>query len=225
MDGDVTFNFAVFYVDWTNIQIDDQYMNPNGTTIGYTSNAGKAEVKGYEIAVEAAASDNVDPSLGYSRNPARVFDAQDSRAFRAGIITTGESHLPFSSDHSLTGALRIHGAAPGGWNWYAQIDGRYDSTQYSTTANYAETGSRVFTNLRAGVDRGGPAASHARDTDAGHAPPSDKTAQSAPPNTTRESNGSSWTETSPGASCASSHHAPTPQNSLVASLNPQTNRT
>lgn len=152
LDGDVIFNAAVFYVDWTNIQIDDQFMNPNGTTIGYTSNAGKAEVKGFEISTEVAASENVDISLGYSRNPARVFDAQDSRAFRAGIITTGESHLPFSSDHSLTGALRIHGAAPGGWNWYAQIDGRYDSTQYSTTANFAETGSRFFTNLRAGVD-------------------------------------------------------------------------
>ncbi|WP_446830125.1 TonB-dependent receptor [Candidatus Foliamicus sp.] len=152
LDGDLTVNAAAFYVDWTNIQIDDQFANPDGTTLGYTSNAGKAEVKGFEVSIDASLTDSVDVALGYSHNPARVFDSQDSRAFRAGIITTGESHLPFSSDRSLTAALRIRGAAAGGWDWYAQLDGRYDSTQYATTANLAETGSRFFANLRAGLD-------------------------------------------------------------------------
>lgn len=154
LDGDLTFNAAVFYVDWTNIQIDDQFSNPDGTTIGYTSNAGKAEVKGFEFSLATVLTDNIDLALGYANNPARVFDAQDSRAFRAGIITTGESHLPFSSDHSMTASLRVHGTAANGWNWYALLDGRYDSTQYATTANLAETGSRLFANLRAGVENG-----------------------------------------------------------------------
>ncbi len=151
-DGRLTVNAAVFFVDWTNIQIDDQFIHPDGTSLGFTSNAGEAEVKGFEVSVEASPTQSVDVSLGYSNNPARVFDAQDSRAARAGIVTTGESHLPFSSDHSLTAAIRIHGAAGGGWNWYAQVDGRYDSTQYASTANLAETGSRFFANLRAAVE-------------------------------------------------------------------------
>ena len=152
LDGRLTANAAVFYIDWTNIQIDDQFTNPNGTTIGFTSNAGKAEVKGFEFTLQAAPTESVDLTLGYSYNPARVFDAQDSRAFRAGIITTGKSNLTFSSDHSVTGAIRLNGSLNSDWTWWAQLDSRFDSTQYASTANLAETGNRFTTNLRVGVE-------------------------------------------------------------------------
>jgi iron complex outermembrane recepter protein len=152
LEGRLIANAAAFYVDWTNVQIDDQFLNPNGTTLGFTSNAGKARVRGFEIGIQALPSENVDLSLGYSYNPSRVLNVQDSRARAAGIIYTGWKNLPFSSDHSISGAIRVNGKLDSNWNWYAQFDSRFDSTQYATTANLAETGNRFVSNLRIGVE-------------------------------------------------------------------------
>lgn len=152
MGGKLIANAAVFYIDWTNVQIDDSFRNPNGTTIGYTSNAGKARVRGFEIGLQALPTENVDLSLGYSYNPSRVFNVQDSRASAAGIITTGWRNLPFSSDHSVSGSIRVNGKVNSDWGWYAQFDSRFDSTQYATTANLTETGDRFVSNLRVGLE-------------------------------------------------------------------------
>jgi iron complex outermembrane recepter protein len=152
LDGKLTANAAAFYIDWTNVQIDDQFLNPNGTTLGFTSNAGKARVRGFEFGIQALPTDNLDLTLGYTYSPSRVLNVQDSRARAAGIITTGWSNLPFSSDHSISGAIRVNGDLNSNWTWYAQVDSRFDSTQYATTANLAETGSRFVSNLRIGVE-------------------------------------------------------------------------
>jgi iron complex outermembrane receptor protein len=151
-DGKVIANAAAFYIDWTSLQIDDQFLNPNGTTLGYTSNAGKARVRGFEIGIQALPTDNVDLSLGYSYNPSRVLNVQDSRARAAGIIYSGWKNLPFSSDHSVSAAIRVSGQVNSTWTWYAQLDSRFDSTQYETTANLTETSDRFVTNLRVGVE-------------------------------------------------------------------------
>lgn len=151
-DGKVIANAAAFYIDWTSVQIDDQFLNPNGTTLGFTSNAGKARVRGFEIGIQALPSENLDLSLGYSYNPSRVLNVQDSRARAAGIIYSGWKNLPFSSDHSISGAIRVNGTVNSNWTWYAQVDSRFDSTQYATTANLTETGNRFVTNLRVGVE-------------------------------------------------------------------------
>jgi iron complex outermembrane receptor protein len=152
LDGRLIANAAAYYIDWTSVQIDDQFLNPNGTTLGFTSNAGKARVKGFEIGIQALPTDNIDLTLGYSYNPSRVLNVQDSRARAAGIITTGWSNLPFSSDHSVSGAVRVNGQLNSAWTWYVQLDSRFDSTQYATTANLAETGNRFVSNVRIGVE-------------------------------------------------------------------------
>ncbi len=152
-DGRIILNAAVFYIDWTDVKIDDQYTDPDtGDTTGYTSNAGEAEVKGFEIFVQLAPTDNLDLSFGYSYNPARVFDYPDRRANNAGIDTLGEKQLPFSSDYSFTGAIGLNGEIGPSWTWYGQLDAQFESTQYATVANLAETGDRFFTNLLVGFD-------------------------------------------------------------------------
>jgi iron complex outermembrane recepter protein len=152
LDGKLVANAAAFYVDWSNIQVDDQFINPNGTTLGFTSNGGKARVKGFEFGLQALPTENIDLTLGYSYNPARILNLQDTRARAAGIIYTGWRQLPFSSDHSVSAAIRVNGNLNSEWTWYAQIDSRFDSTQYATTANLTEIGNRFVSNLRVGVD-------------------------------------------------------------------------
>jgi|GEM_PF-3525047 len=152
LDGKLIANAAAFYIDWSNIQVDDQFLNPNGTTLGFTSNGGKARVKGFELGLQALPTENIDLTLGYSYNPARILNQQDSRARAAGILYTGWRQLPFSSDHSVSAAIRVNGDINADWTWYAQVDSRFDSTQYATTANLAEIGTRFVSNLRLGVD-------------------------------------------------------------------------
>jgi iron complex outermembrane receptor protein len=152
LDGKLIANAAAFYIDWSNIQVDDQFLNPNGTTLGFTSNGGKARVKGFEFGIQALPTENIDLTLGYSYNPARILNQQDTRARASGIIYTGWRQLPFSSDHSISGAIRVNGKVNSTWTWYAQVDSRFDSTQYATTANLAEIGNRFVSNLRIGLD-------------------------------------------------------------------------
>jgi iron complex outermembrane receptor protein len=154
-DGRLIINAAVFYIDWTDVQIDDQFTNTDNdppTTIGFTSNAGEAEVEGFEIFLQAAATDNLDLSLGYSYNPARVINATDRRAAAAGIDTSGSRQLPFSSDWSLTGSARVHGNVGPEWSWYSQLNGRFEATQFASIANLAETGDRAFFDLLLGIE-------------------------------------------------------------------------
>lgn len=66
LDDRVTFNLAAFYIDWTNVQIDQDIPGVPGPLL--TVNAGKARSVGAELELLAAATDrlNLGLMLGYS---------------------------------------------------------------------------------------------------------------------------------------------------------------
>jgi iron complex outermembrane receptor protein len=151
LDRRLTANAAIFYVDWTDIQIDDTFVGVGGTT-GFTSNAGEGRVKGFEFYIDAKASNSINLSLGYSYNPGEVLDPNDRRAAGAGIDTTGWRILPYTSEHSATAAIRWQESLDKDWDIFVSLDSRFDSTQFATVANLAETGDQFTSNLRVGLD-------------------------------------------------------------------------
>jgi iron complex outermembrane receptor protein len=153
LDRRLILNAALFRTDWKGIQVDSQFIPPPPAvgTVGYTSNAGKGEIEGFELEARWQATERLSLSAGYAYTPARIFDYQDSRATAAGISTLGEKQLPYSSDSTATASILYDTPLTNDWRGYAQLDGVYRSTQYSSVANLAETGDRTVVDLRLGL--------------------------------------------------------------------------
>lgn len=168
LDGMVTLNAAVFHVDSKNLQVDDQYIevrnpavpggpvNPAlpislGGTAGYTSNAGKAKVTGFEVEVTVRPAQGLSIAAGYSYNPSRIYDYQDTRARAIGVSTLGKRQLPFSADHSANANIYYETPVTDRWTVFGEATGRYRSTQYGSVTEFEETGSRFVADLRAGI--------------------------------------------------------------------------
>jgi len=153
LDRRLLLNAAVFSTDWKSVQVDSQFIPPPPAigTAGYTSNAGKAEIRGAEIELRFQATERIGLSFGYSYNPARIFDYQDTRATASGISTLGEKQLPYSSDSSANASITYDTPVVGAWRGYAQLDAAYRSTQYASVANLAETGDRTVADLWLGA--------------------------------------------------------------------------
>lgn len=153
LDRRLILNAALFRTDWKNVQVDSQYIAPPPTVgqVGYTSNAGKAEIEGFELEARWQATEKLSLSAGYAYTPARIFDYQDSRATAAGISTLGKKQLPYSSDSTATASALYETSFGNDWRGYAQLDGVFRSTQYASVANLAETGDRTVVDLRLGV--------------------------------------------------------------------------
>lgn len=153
LDRRLILNAALFRTDWKGIQVDSQYIPPPPTvgTVGYTSNAGKGEIEGFELEARWQATEQLSLSAGYAYTPARIFDYQDSRATAAGISTLGERQLPYSSDSTATASILYEAPLANDWRGYAQLDGVYRSKQYASVANLARTGDRMLVDLRLGL--------------------------------------------------------------------------
>lgn len=153
LDRRLTLNVAAFSIDWTRMQVDSQYFPPPPAVgqIGYTSNAGKAEVQGAELELRWQATEALELSMAYAYTPSRIFDYQLSTATAAGISTLGERHLPYTSDHTALASLVYTAPLAADWTWFGQFDAQYRSTQYASLANLAETGDRTVADLRIGL--------------------------------------------------------------------------
>jgi len=73
LDNRVTINAAVYYIDWTNLQVSDQFFNPDvGDFINYISNAGGAESKGFEFELFAEPIDGLSLTAGIAYTDATL---------------------------------------------------------------------------------------------------------------------------------------------------------
>jgi outer membrane receptor protein involved in Fe transport len=63
----LTVNGSLYFIDWSNIQVEQQATNSQGLSFSYRGNGGGAEVKGIELEVNAMPTDrlNVGASLSY----------------------------------------------------------------------------------------------------------------------------------------------------------------
>lgn len=64
MDGRMTLNAALFYIDWSNLQLTTQPINGTATTRGITTNIGGASSKGAELEVVVEVVEGIDVNAG-----------------------------------------------------------------------------------------------------------------------------------------------------------------
>ena len=89
-DGRLRFNPAVFFIKYDDKQVGAQLVTPSGIAVGRLLNAGKAEVRGFELDSQWAATDNLLLGVNYS------------------YLDTEFTDFPFTST-SATDAVRVGG--------------------------------------------------------------------------------------------------------------------
>jgi iron complex outermembrane receptor protein len=143
--GKVRLNGAVFYIDWTDLQLNLPI--PGGGGQFYISNVGGATSRGLELELTARATDGVDlfGSFGYTR-----------ARFSEGSVSTGadvsDKKVPFTPDYTASFGLQVsrnvrsNVMAFGRAEVVARGEFQYDD------ANTAGQEAYALVNLRAGVE-------------------------------------------------------------------------
>jgi outer membrane receptor protein involved in Fe transport len=153
MDRKLFLNGALYYIDWSNIQVSQQASN--GTvSFGYTGNGGKAEVKGIEMTLEARPIAGLDINLSGNYNTAKL--AQDNPVPATGLKGDRIPYVP-----KVTGSASINYSAPidslgveASIGADASYQGAMATKFNSTIDNYQTLSSYWLVGLHAGVSNG-----------------------------------------------------------------------
>jgi len=167
LDGALTLNAALFYIDWKNRQISvtatPSPSAPPSLSAGpaIIGNAGKSSVKGFEIDTNWTVAAGLNLRAGFSYNDAKYADGViDSRqrdfgncddvACPANGDVGGNQLERQSKFQGLAGAdfdTPISGDIDGFWSF----DISYKSKQYADSVNLAYLPSRTLVDVRAGI--------------------------------------------------------------------------
>jgi outer membrane receptor protein involved in Fe transport len=148
LDGALSLDFSVYYIDWKDIQL--QQRDPD-TGFVYYSNAGKARSQGLELTLAAAPTErlNIAATIAYT-------DAELSDPTSGGIVADAGDPLPFSADLTATLSAdqeftitdNVDGFIGG---TFAYVGSRYEAFPSEAGLPRIEMPSYTALDLRAGV--------------------------------------------------------------------------
>jgi outer membrane receptor protein involved in Fe transport len=153
MDRKLFLNGALYYIDWSNIQVSQQATD--GTlSFAYTGNGGKAEVKGVEVTLEARPVQGLDINLSGNYNTAKL--AQDNP-----IQATGRDgdRIPYVPKVTASGSVNYTTfvdalSVNASFGADASYQGSMATKFNRTIDNYQPLDSYWLVGLRAGVNDG-----------------------------------------------------------------------
>ena len=126
IDDRVRLNGAVYYTDYTNLQV----VNQEGIT-PITVNAGKAEIKGAELELQALVNDNLVLNVGLAYTDAKYSEITDPFAtinLNSKFANTPEWSstvgLDYTVDLDNNGTMQLHGD----WNYNSKIYNNAENT-------------------------------------------------------------------------------------------------
>jgi len=153
-DRRLEMNLAVYYVDWTNQQITSSFVIPPGpATIPYVLNAAKSEVKGVELDVTAALTENLSAGVTYAYTEAEFVELTDAEAANLlGNASVEGNQLPGvpQQQASVFGKLSFNMGET--LQSYVRVDAAYTDRKYDQIYNLAHTGYQQLVNLTFGID-------------------------------------------------------------------------
>ncbi|MEQ8514253.1 MAG: TonB-dependent receptor, partial [Chromatocurvus sp.] len=118
LQGRVIVNAALYYIDWTDIQVNGARISDMRTFI---SNAGDARSQGLEIEIQAMPMEGLDLNLALTFQDAEITDVADNIIVAA---TDGET-LPGLVDFKMSGGIQYSWSAFDGKQAYARVDLQY----------------------------------------------------------------------------------------------------
>ena len=161
LDGRMSTDIAVFFIDWTEIVIPQYYsVGPDGvpltSVLALDTNAGDASVLGLEASFGLALTDNLIGNLGFTVTDPKFDDARittfaDFPSYApAGDVSGNELLRQSSVQGNLT--LNYRRAFRGDMDWYVRTDVLYTGKQWVGAANQAEVPAHTYVNLKIGID-------------------------------------------------------------------------
>ena len=143
-DNRVSLNAAVYFIKWSDIS----QQNRLGCGFQYIANAGKAEIKGFEIELMAAPIDGLTLTFALGYADAKITDAQGVAGVSEGDIIQGVPNwtVAASGEYIFPLTSEMDGIIRADFNYY----GRSFSTN---NGDQRERPSWTALNLRAGVIR------------------------------------------------------------------------
>lgn len=162
-DDRVLLNGAAYYIDWSNLQI-NQTINALGSTA--ITNIGGATSKGFELETQVALTDNfslragitiLDPKFKNGTRDASLFTICGLRP-DSGIVgapcsidVSGKRVARVSSRQAFVGATYTVPELIAGFDAYVRADFSHQNGKYAENLNFGNSGSINLTNLRIGL--------------------------------------------------------------------------
>ncbi|MBL4639732.1 MAG: TonB-dependent receptor, partial [Kordiimonadaceae bacterium] len=149
-DGRYTLNAAAYYIDWSNIQVSGR--TPDGA-FGFTSNAGAATIKGFEVEFVAYPTDGLELSGGFNVNDAKLSEDQVNEF----VVSEGQKgdRIPRVANFSGSLAAQYSWEASSEFNGMVRGDLSYVGGSFSefSTRNefYEDQGDYTILNIRGGI--------------------------------------------------------------------------
>ena len=140
-DDRVTFNGALFFMEWDDIQVPTESFG----VFAATTNAGAAESLGVEFELSYAATDNLDLSIGGSFIKAELSET------RANVGAKG-ARLPGVPEESFNASAQYNIPLDNGLDAMVRIDGVFYGDSPRSLTNNTLNGSYELINLRAGLE-------------------------------------------------------------------------
>lgn len=153
-DGRMNLNLAAYYIDWSDQQLTDTYTYVDGSSISYSINVGKTEIKGFEYVMDLALTEHLTAGFNYSYIDARfkVFDDDEGGALFGDPSMAGR-RTPNTAKNEFSLYGRYGHAFANGWDGYIRGDLTYTEGKYDQAYNLASTGDATRVNLRFGLTR------------------------------------------------------------------------
>jgi iron complex outermembrane recepter protein len=152
LDGRMTLNAAAYYIDWTNQQLTTAFTFPGGGTQSYITNAGKSEVKGFELELLSAITDSFTAGLTYAFTDATFVELNDPEAQQLfGDPSLKGRKLPAVPEQQGSIYGRYERNVGAGFRGYTRADLSYTDKKYDQVFNLAHTGDQALVNLTLGL--------------------------------------------------------------------------
>ena len=178
-------NGAIYYQDYSKKQVSITFVDPNSLPTpnllsSRVVNAAKADVKGFEVEVLAAPTDNLSLNASYTYNDGKYgqfTDIQNGVAAisRAALVRSNPctivqvlvgtslqnrcqlsyagNQLEGSPKHSLVVGGELRGEFGSGLKWFADADARYQSSRFTSFENSLKMDAYSLVDVRFGVRR------------------------------------------------------------------------
>ncbi len=153
LDGRMTLNAALYYIDWTNQQLTTNVILANGLPQSAVVNAGETKVEGFEIEMTNAFTDHFTGGFGYNLSDAKfkVFDDPEYGTFFGNPSVAG-NQTPNSSKHQFNLFGRYSYPVADGIDAFLRGDFSYAERKYAQIFNLAHTGDQKLLNVKVGLE-------------------------------------------------------------------------
>ncbi|MBV6416398.1 MAG: Vitamin B12 transporter BtuB [Steroidobacteraceae bacterium] len=153
LDGRLMANLALYYIDWKDQQLTSSFTFPTGGTQSYIRNAGKTEIRGAELELEAAVSDRLTVGFTWSLTDAEfkeLIDAEAGQLF--GNTSLAGKEPPGVPEQQASAYGRLTFPMGANKSGFVRGDVSYTDRKYDQVFDLADTGEQVLMNMSAGVE-------------------------------------------------------------------------